>query len=104
MIVTHKLVIVAIMISVFMFGCSATRQSMPTQQESLGTGIVVGSIAEREKHQTIFASWPSSLTVKGQVTRIEGAAYLVATTNGPEIRLPVDQDTSLKLPAQLVPH
>ncbi|MGB0909559.1 MAG: hypothetical protein ACPGYT_04300 [Nitrospirales bacterium] len=90
-----------LMMSALSFGCSTGPQTVHSEQESLGKGIVLGSITEQSKQQTIFTSWPSSLTVKGQVSKIEGAAYLVTNAEGREIRLPVDQDTMIDRPAHI---
>ena len=91
----------SLVMSFMSFGCSMGPQQVHSDQESLGKGIIVGSIAEQHKHQTIFTSWPMSLTLKGQVTKIEGAAYLVTMLDGGEKRLPVDQFTTIDRPAHI---
>ena len=88
-------------ISTLSLGCATEFQTTPSDQESLGKGIVVGSMAEQYNQKAIFTSWPSLLTVKGQVTKIEGAAYLLTTIQGNEIRLPFDQDTTIDRPAHV---
>lgn len=82
-------------------GCSNNPQIIHSDQEALGTGIVVGSIAERQKQQATFTSWPSALTVRGQVRKIEGAAYVVTSLKGNEFRISVDQETSIDRPAHV---
>ena len=91
----------SIVMSFSSFGCTTGPQQIHSDQESLGRGIVVGSMAEQYKHQATFTSWPHSLTLKGQVTKIEGAAYLLTMLDGGEKRLPVDQYTSIDRPAHI---
>jgi len=72
-----------------------------SDQESLGHGIVVGSLAEQQKQQRMMESWPSSLILIGQVTKIEGAAYLLTNNVRDTMRLPVDQETMIDRPAHV---
>ena len=101
MTLTHKFLACCLMLSMLSFGCSNNPQIIHSDQESLGTGIVVGSIAEQQKHQVTFTSWPSSLIMKGQVRKIEGAAYVVTNIEGNEFRIPVDQETTIDRPAHV---
>ncbi len=101
MTVFHKYGVFCVVVGSLFIGCSSSPMAVHSDQESLGKGIVVGSIAEQRKHEAMFASWPSSLTIKGQVTKIEGAAYLVTHNNGGNVRLPVDQETTIDRPAHI---
>ena len=97
----HRVGFFCTAMSIFSFGCSTGPQSAHSEQESLGKGIVVGSMAERHKQKAIFSSWPTSLTMKGQVKKIEGAAYLLTSLDGVDQRLPVDQYTTIDRPAHI---
>ncbi|MCA9471102.1 MAG: hypothetical protein MRJ96_10505 [Nitrospirales bacterium] len=90
-----------ILISLLSYGCSTASHSSPNAQENLGKGIVVGSRAEQAKHQLLFLSWPSSQTITGQVKKIEGAAYVLQNTGQHDIRLPLDQETTIDRPAHI---
>ncbi len=58
-------------------------------------------MADQHKHQTIFSSWPSIRRIQGQVTKIEGAAYIVTKAEGDKVRLPIDQETTIDRPAHV---
>ena len=98
----HQIVFLAgTAMSFLSFGCTTGSQTVNSEQENLGRGIVVGSMAEQDKQQAIFASWPNSLTLKGQVKKIEGAAYILTLLDGTELRLPIDQHTTIDRPAHI---
>ncbi|WP_447968857.1 hypothetical protein [Nitrospira sp. M1] len=97
----YKLALLGILTSTLAYGCSRTAHTVHSDQESLGKGIVVGSLAEQQKQQHMMTSWPSAFTVMGQVTKIEGAAYLLTDNAGDSIRLPVDQETMIDRPAHV---
>jgi len=75
---------------------SATRAYSP--QEALGVGIVKGTIGAQ---MIEGASKSGAVSVKGQVVRIEGGAYVVSDISGHEHRLPIDQNTSIDRPAHV---
>ncbi len=97
----HKLGTCCIIASTLSVGCSSSPRVIHSDQESLGTGIVVGARSEQQKHQTIFTEWPPTLIIKGQVLKIEGAAYLVKNMERGDIRLPLDQETTIDRPAHV---
>ncbi|GJL66446.1 MAG: hypothetical protein NPIRA05_14170 [Nitrospirales bacterium] len=97
----YRLGVFCILTGTLTFGCSMSSQTIHSDQESLGHGIVVGSLAEQRKQQHIMEAWPSSRTIIGQVKKIEGAAYLLTNNTGETIRLPVDQETMIDRPAHV---
>ncbi|GJL62054.1 MAG: hypothetical protein NPIRA04_07080 [Nitrospirales bacterium] len=101
MTVLYRLGILCMLTNTLALGCSATPQTAYSDQESLGQGIVVGSLAEQQKQQSFVESWPSSRIVIGQVAKIEGAAYLLTNKIGDTMRLPVDQETMIDRPAHV---
>ncbi|WP_454063081.1 hypothetical protein [Candidatus Nitrospira salsa] len=101
MTVFYRLGVFCMLANTLTLGCSTTRSTVHSDQESLGQGIVVGALAEQQKLQNGIESWPPSLTVTGQVTKIEGAAYLLTNNAGDTIRLPVDQETMIDRPAHV---
>ena len=83
-------------------GCSSSHDDLHAiRQEHLGKGIVVGSTVEQQKQQGIFTSGPSSQTLRGQIIKIEGAAYVVRDLKGMVTRLPIDQNTAIDRPAHV---
>ncbi|GJL55771.1 MAG: hypothetical protein NPIRA02_29030 [Nitrospirales bacterium] len=97
----NTLGLLSILTSTLAYGCSTATNTLQSDQESLGKGIVVGSLAEQEKQLRMMATWPSTQTVIGQVEKIEGAAYLLTNNAGDSIRLPVDQETMIDRPAHV---
>ena len=82
--------------------CSRSHDDLHAiRQEHLGKGIVVGSTVEQQKQQVIFTSWPASQTLRGQVIKIEGAAYVVRDLKRTVTRIPIDQYTTIDRPAHV---
>ena len=71
------------------------------EQAALGMGIVVGTRGYQEIQQELAQPDASAQTVEGQVTKIEGAAYLIKDHAGHVLRLPLDQNTVIDRPAHV---
>lgn len=82
-------------------GCSIFEVVSKTQQEDRGLGIVLGTLGTMQG-----TSLPSagSAAVRGQVLGIEGGAYVFRSLSGDEMRLPLDENTSIDRPAHVGDH
>ena len=72
-----------------------------TQQSDIGLGIVLGTRGYQEIQEELALPGAYAQAVEGQVTKIEGAAYLIKDMTGEVHRLPVDQNTSIDRPAHI---
>lgn len=81
-------------------GCAQSVVPGHLSQESLGIGIVSGTLGEQQR-VALCAGEPSSLSVVGQVQALEGGAYLIRDTQGREIRVPHDENTRIDRPAHV---
>ncbi|MDH4080600.1 MAG: hypothetical protein OEU68_12375 [Nitrospira sp.] len=81
-------------------GCAQSVMQGQLSQESLGMGIVSGTLGEQQR-VALCVGEPSSLSVVGQVQAVEGGAYLVQDTKGQEIRIPHDENTRIDRPAHV---
>lgn len=81
-------------------GCTQPRTHGHLSQESLGIGIVSGTLGEQQR-VALCVGEPSTLSVIGQVQALEGGAYLVQDTQGQEIRIPHDENTRIDRPAHV---
>ena len=71
------------------------------EQAAIGLGIVLGTRGYQEVQEELVKPDAYARTVEGQVTKIEGAAYLVKDISGKFQRLPVDQNTTIDRPAHV---
>ena len=71
------------------------------EQAALGMGIVLGTRGYQEIQQELAQPDASAQAVEGQVTKIEGAAYLIKDNAGNILRLPLDQHTTIDRPAHV---
>ncbi len=81
-----------------LIACGATGLT-PTRQEDLGRGIVWGTLGAMDQHGTSGVS--AAPVISGQVTSLEGAAYVVRQSDGRESRVPHDENTRADRPAHL---
>lgn len=81
-------------------GCAQSVMQGQLSQESLGMGIVSGTLGEQQR-VALCVGEPSSLSVVGQVQAVEGGAYLVQDAQGEEIRIPHDENTRIDRPAHV---
>ncbi len=70
-------------------------------QEQLGLGIVMGTSGYQEVQKDLALPGPEAQVIKGQVIKIEGAAYVVQDMSEDEQRIPVDQNTTIDRPAHV---
>ena len=86
------------LLSVVFFGCVTQSDEMDTRQADIGLGIVEGT----KGYQQIQSDRKGlRYEIKGQVVRIEGAAYVVRMLNDHQTRLPFDENTQIDRPAHL---
>ncbi len=71
------------------------------KQAAIGLGIVLGTRGYQEVQKELAEPDAYARTVEGQVTKIEGGAYLVKDRAGKFQRLPVDQNTTIDRPAHV---
>ena len=64
----------------------------------MGRGIVVGTLGTQEDE---LSGKDFETRVAGQVVKLEGGAYVVRDFNGKEVRLPLDENTSIDRPAHI---
>ena len=79
-------------------GCRTTG-SIATRQEDLGKGIVWGTLGVMDQHGSSVGT--ATPVITGQVTGLEGAAYVVRQSDGREARIPHDENTRVDRPAHL---
>lgn len=81
-------------------GCTRSGLHGQFSQESLGMGIVSGTLGEQQR-VALCVGEPSSLSVVGQVQALEGAAYLIRDAKGQDVRIPHDENTRIDRPAHV---
>jgi len=84
-------------------GCAQSRPHGQLSQESLGVGIVSGTLGEQQR-VALCVGEPSSLSVVGQVQALEGGAYLIRDAKGQDLRIPHDENTRIDRPAHVGDH
>lgn len=85
---------------VLVTGCTQSGQHGKLSQESLGMGIVSGTLGEQQR-VALCVGESSSISVVGQVQALEGGAYLILDSKGQEIRIPHDENTRIDRPAHV---
>jgi hypothetical protein len=73
----------------------------PSTQEDLGRGIVRGTLGARPASGERLAIPANAFSVKGQVTAVEGGAYVLQDAHGVERRLGHDENTRIDRPAHV---
>lgn len=85
-----------------LWGCALDPENgHDNEQAAIGLGIVLGTRGYQEIQQELAKPDAYAKIVEGQVTKIEGAAYLVQDIAGKFQRLPVDQNTTIDRPAHV---
>ncbi len=79
--------------------CATHVPETSTRQADIGFGIVEGTKGYQQLEEYLTLSKGIVRSVRGQVHHLEGAAYVVHTENQSEVRLPVDENTSIDRPA-----
>ena len=88
-----------LILMVLFVGCTTQSAETNGRQADIGLGIVEGTKGYQQIQKGKLAAHGAMRVVRGQVFRIEGAAYVVHTNSQNEIRLPVDEDTQIDRPA-----
>lgn len=88
----------ALGVSLLGAGCNIMGTS---RQEDLGQGIVQGTLGARPLGDVRFPIPPHTSSVTGQVTTVEGGAYVIQEANGIERRVAHDENTRIDRPAHI---
>ncbi len=80
-------------------GCANSMPEGTSHQAALGLGIVEGTKGYQQLQEDPTMRNGVVTKVRGQVHRIEGAAYVVSTKSQSEVRVPVDENTEIDRPA-----
>lgn len=73
----------------------------PSKQEDLGRGIVQGTLGVQPDSVAQLAVPAHASMLEGQVTAVEGGAYLVREIGGIDRRLAHDENTRIDRPAHV---
>lgn len=73
----------------------------PSKQEDLGRGIVQGTLGVQPGSEMRLAIPENASSLTGQVTKIEGGAYVLQEVGGTELRLAHDENTRIDRPAHV---
>ena len=79
-------------------GCNIAGTS---KQEDLGRGIVRGTLGAQQAGDVRLAMPTNVFSLKGQVTAVEGGAYVLQEVNGIEHRVAHDENTRIDRPAHI---
>jgi len=79
-------------------GCNIAGTSM---QEDLGRGIVRGTLGAQLAGDVWLAIPANAFSFKGQVTAVEGGAYVLQEASGIERRVAHDENTRIDRPAHV---
>ena len=82
-------------------GCETHEVVSSPQQEDRGLGIVQGTLGTMRGARVPS---PASVVMQGQVLDLEGGAYVVRSLSGDEMRVPLDENTSIDRPARVGDH
>ena len=88
-------------VSLLVAGCNGTRTS---GQENLGQGIVRGTLGAQSAGDVRLPIPPHVVTLTGQVTAVEGGAYVLREASGIEQRVAHDENTRIDRPAHVGDH
>jgi hypothetical protein len=79
-------------------GCNIAGTS---KQEDLGQGIVRGTLGAQSTGEMRLAMPTNVLSLPGQVTAVEGGAYVLQDVSGVEHRIAHDENTRIDRPAHV---
>ena len=79
-------------------GCNITGTS---KQEDLGQGIVRGTLGAQSTGEMRLAKPTNVVSLPGQVTAVEGGAYVLQDVSGVEHRVAHDENTRIDRPAHV---
>ena len=83
-----------------LLGAGCTTMGTSTQ-EDLGEGIVRGTLGAQSAGDVRLAMPTNVFSLKGQVTAVEGGAYVLQEVNGIEHRVAHDENTRIDRPAHI---
>jgi hypothetical protein len=84
--------------SLLVAGCDTMGTS---KQEDLGRGIVQGTLGSQPASDVRLAIPANAFSLKGQVTAVEGGAYVLQEVSGVERRVAHDENTRIDRPAHV---
>ena len=84
--------------SLLAVGCNIAGTST---QEDLGRGIVRGTLGAQSSGDVRLAIPSNTLSLTGQVTAVEGGAYVLQEVSGIERRVAHDENTRIDRPAHV---
>jgi hypothetical protein len=90
--------IAALGVSLSVAGCNGTKVS---RQENLGQGIVRGTLGAQLAGDGRLPIPPHIVALTGQVTVVEGGAYVIREASGIEQRVAHDENTRIDRPAHV---
>jgi hypothetical protein len=79
-------------------GCNISGTS---KQEDLGQGIVRGTLGAQSTSEMRLAMPTKVISLPGQVTAVEGGAYVLQDVSGVEHRIAHDENTRIDRPAHV---
>ncbi|MCX5729359.1 MAG: hypothetical protein NTZ28_11065 [Nitrospirae bacterium] len=79
-------------------GCHIAETS---EQEDLGRGIVQGTLGAQPGGEVRLAMPTNVFSLQGQVTAVEGGAYVLQDVSGAERRVGHDENTRIDRPAHV---
>ena len=79
-------------------GCNNAEMS---RQEDLGRGIVWGTLGARPAVEVRRTMPTNVFSIRGQVTAVEGGAYVLQESSGIEHRVAHDENTRIDRPAHI---
>jgi len=82
-------------------GCETRETVSNPQQEARGLGVVHGTLGAMRAESV---PPQASAVMRGQVLALEGAAYVARSSSGEEVRVPLDENTSVDRPAHVGDH
>jgi len=82
-------------------GCATQTVETNGRQADIGLGIVEGTKGYRYLQQEQLTEQVGMQDLQGQVTEIEGGAYMIRDTQGTAVRLPLDENTKIDRPAHV---
>ena len=89
------------LLSIAFFGCATQPDEMNTRQADIGFGIVEGTKGYRQIQLEGVSLDGFGTEIRGQVVRVEGAAYVVEMLNNRQVRVQFDENTRIDRPAHI---
>ena len=95
---TRCCIVIVLGMSLLGAGCNTMETS---KQEDLGQGIVWGTLGAQPTGQMRPTTPTNVLSLPGQVTAVEGGAYVLQDVSGVEHRVAHDENTRIDRPAHV---